>query len=187
MAYKPSLRRAMKPVDADLDIRPVMNLMVVLIPLLLAGSEFVKLAVIEVNLPPRQASGGGGDKNEDKPDEKKDKKLQLSLAVTKTGIYIASPSGILGGTPDAEGDETGPTIPLNAEGKQDLVALKIQLIDIKKKIAGKGFKDKKTITLTAERITPLQTVIDIMDVVLKYEEGDEIKELFPKVQFGKVM
>lgn len=185
MAYKPSLRRASKPAAADLDIRPVMNLMVVLIPLLLAGSEFVKLSVIEVNLPPRQAGGGSGKQSGDKPEEKVDKKLQLSLILTEKGIFIASPAGVLGG--DNAGDEAGPTVPILPDGKQDLPGLKTKLIDIKKKIAGQGFVDDDAVSLTAEKLIPLQLVIDVMDIVQFYEEGDKTEELFPKVQFGKVM
>jgi len=45
MAYKPSARRKSVDLDMDLDIKPVMNLMVVLIPLLLAGAEFVKISI----------------------------------------------------------------------------------------------------------------------------------------------
>lgn len=182
MAYKPSLRRAQQPKDADLDIRPVMNLMVVLIPLLLAGAEFVKLAIIEVNLPPRSAGGGGG-KSDDKPEEKKEKKLQLSLALTTEGIFIASPAGVLGGSEEV----TGPTVPLTADGQQDYATLKTKLVDIKKKIAGKGFVDGNAVTLTAGKEIALQIIIDVMDVVLSYKEDDETKALFPKVQFGKVM
>jgi biopolymer transport protein ExbD len=184
MAYKPSLRRASQPTSVDLDIRPVMNLMVVLIPLLLAGAEFVKLAIIEVNLPPRAAGGGGGKSEDDKPEEKKEKKLQLSLALTEEGIFIASPAGVLG----SDGEETvGPTVPLTADGKQDYILLKQKLVDIKKTITGKGFVDGNAVTLTAGREIALQTIIDVMDVVLNYKDGEETKALFPKVQFGKVM
>ena len=42
MAYKPSERRSGQGLVLELDIKPVMNLMVVLIPLLLAGVEYVK-------------------------------------------------------------------------------------------------------------------------------------------------
>ena len=46
MAYKPSARRSSDELEMDLDIRPIMNLMVVLIPLLLQGSEWVKFGAI---------------------------------------------------------------------------------------------------------------------------------------------
>lgn len=61
MAYKPSLRRTQKLEEMKLDIRPVMNLMVVLIPLLLAGSVWTKLSIKQLNLPPK-TQGQGGEK-----------------------------------------------------------------------------------------------------------------------------
>jgi biopolymer transport protein ExbD len=60
MAFKPSMRRSGQNLDMELDIKPVMNLMVVLIPLLLAGVEMVKLSIIEIDLPPSKAAGSGG-------------------------------------------------------------------------------------------------------------------------------
>ena len=57
MAFKPSARRLSQSLEMDLDIRPVMNLMVVLIPLLLAGTVLVELSIIEINLPPAQSGG----------------------------------------------------------------------------------------------------------------------------------
>jgi hypothetical protein len=155
MAYKPSLRRASNPASADLDIRPVMNLMVVLIPLLLAGAEYVKLAIIEVNLPPR-ASGGGGGSGDSKPEEKRESKLQLSVALTNEGIFIASPSGVLGS--ESEGAEAGPTVPLTADGEQDFNLLKTKLVEVKKNISGKGFVDANTVTITADKSISLQTI-----------------------------
>ncbi len=58
MAYKPSNRRQSPKLEAELDIRPIMNLMVCLIPLLLAGAQFIKNTQLEVNLPPGKASAG---------------------------------------------------------------------------------------------------------------------------------
>jgi biopolymer transport protein ExbD len=42
-------------VEADLDILPLMNLFVVLIPMLLLSAVFVQLAVVDLNLPPADA------------------------------------------------------------------------------------------------------------------------------------
>ena len=53
----------------DLDIRPVMNLMVVLIPLLLQGAEWVKLGAIEINAPPSKSGGKNAGEQQDKNEE----------------------------------------------------------------------------------------------------------------------
>ena len=57
MAFKPSMRAHNKITEIPLDIRPVMNLMVVLIPILLYSAEFVKLSIRELNLPPASTTG----------------------------------------------------------------------------------------------------------------------------------
>ena len=85
MAYKPSLRRLIEVEDMDLDIKPVMNLMVVLIPLLLAGSEFTKLAIKELNLPPAKNGGGGGG------DETPEEELEMALAHDEMVIVCWEP------------------------------------------------------------------------------------------------
>lgn len=186
MAYKPSLRSKNEEVDMELDIRPVMNLMVVLIPLLLAGAEWVKLGVIDINLPPAQAGGGNGSTQQDV--KEKMNKIGLSLAITKDGITIANASALL---PGEEGE--GPTVGKKEDGSYDYDKLREKLIEIKKKISGQGFVDENRVVLTAERDIEYQIIIDIMDKVQTYEEINEetqkktIKPLFPEVNFGKIM
>ena len=65
------MRRSGMTADIELDIKPVMNLMVVLIPLLLAGVEMVKLSIVEIDLPP--ASAGAGKGNDQNPQKEKDR------------------------------------------------------------------------------------------------------------------
>jgi biopolymer transport protein ExbD len=43
-------------VEADLDILPLMNLFVVLIPMLLISAVFVQLAVVDMHLPPADSA-----------------------------------------------------------------------------------------------------------------------------------
>jgi len=186
MAYKPSLRSKNEEADMELDIRPVMNLMVVLIPLLLAGAEWVKLGVIDINLPPAKAGGSGSSTQQDV--KEKQAKLGLSLAITKDGITIANASTLL---PGEQGE--GPTVGKNDDGTYDYAKLKEKLIEIKKKIVGQGYVDENRVVLTAERDIEYQVIIDIMDKVQTYEEKDEATQkkntrpLFPEVNFGKIM
>jgi biopolymer transport protein ExbD len=182
MAFKPSARRNTQSLDLDLDIRPVMNLMVVLIPLLLAGTVFLKLAILEIDLPPT-ASGGGGEDEANKPDQEQEKKLSLKIIVTKQGFTIASTSAVLTG-------ETGegPTIPVNGEGTYDYKGLKDKLIEIKKSIDGKGFKDENSAIITASRDTEYQTIIFVIDAIRMYDdEQNNPKLLFPQINFGQVL
>ena len=181
MAYKPSLRRKTDPIEMDLDIKPVMNLMVVLIPLLLAGAEFVKLSIIEINLPPQSQQGSAGE--EQNPDREIEKRLNLSIVITKSGFTISSPSGVLPGE-----DDEGPTIPINDDQTFDYVKLKEKLIDVKKIIMEKEFKDKESVIITASADIEYQVIIDVIDAIQSYtDEEKNLQLLFPQVNFGKVI
>jgi biopolymer transport protein ExbD len=180
MAYKPSARRKSADLEMDLDIKPVMNLMVVLIPLLLAGTEFVKLSIIEINLPPQNQGGGGAEQN---PDREVEKRLNLSIVVTKSGFTISSPSAVLPGDSDE-----GPTVPVNDDNTFNFVQLKEKLIEVKKMILDKSFKDKDSVIITASADIEYQVIIDVIDAIQLYtDEEENIQPLFPQVNFGKVL
>jgi biopolymer transport protein ExbD len=181
MAYKPSMRRSGQSADIELDIKPVMNLMVVLIPLLLAGVEMVKLSIIEIDLPPASGGGTGGDQNN--PEKEKEKKLGLKIAITDEGISLATASAVMSG----EAGE-GPTVPVNADGTQNYDLLKEKLIEIKKAIKDKGFKDENVAIITAGKDIEYQIIIDILDKIQKYTDDEQnIQPLFPQVNFGQVV
>jgi biopolymer transport protein ExbD len=183
MAFKPSLRKKSDDLEMELDIRPVMNLMVVLIPLLLAGAEWVKLGVIEINIPPAKTGVGGGDTQQEVKEI--ENRLGLSIAITRDGITIANASTLLAG----ESGE-GPTVGKTADGKYDYEKLREKLIEIKKLITGKGYVDENRVVLTAGKDIEYQIIIDIMDNVQTYDSDDEKPmplALFPEVNFGKIM
>ena len=58
MPYSPSKRLRHSSEYVSANITPMMNLMVVLIPLLLASAEYVRLGIIELNLRPAAAGAG---------------------------------------------------------------------------------------------------------------------------------
>lgn len=182
MAYKPSMRRHMQVEEIPLDIRPVMNLMVVLIPILLYSAEFVKLSIRELNLPP--ASSGQGIGEQQKPEEQ-EKRLYLSVLISKRGFYIGSAGGYLSGEGKSE-DE--PSIPLNEDGSYNYDELQQRLIELKDKIADKGFADANSAIISAEADIPYKSVVKVMDYVTTYqdEEGTE-QILFPQINIGQVI
>lgn len=63
----------------DLDVTPVMNLFMVLIPFLVSMAVFTHIAVIDFSLPPAQTEGGS---------EGESKELDISIVVTSTGFRI---------------------------------------------------------------------------------------------------
>lgn len=185
MAFKPSMRRKGEDLEQELDIRPVMNLMVVLIPLLLISAEWVKLGSIEINVPPSKTAGLGEGEAEAQSEEREiEKRLGLSIAITDLGITIASPGAILGGAENPE----GPTIPINTDGTYDFELLKNKLIEIKKAIKDKGFKDENRAVITASAEIEYQVIISVMDFLQTYEtEENEIIPLFPEINFSKII
>ncbi len=182
MAYRPSMRSKNEDLDMELDIRPVMNLMVVLIPLLIASAEWVKLGVIEINVPPPKTVGAGSGAEGDKKDTEKKLKLDLNIAITEKGITIGNAQALLAGE---EGE--GPTIKREADGNYDYASLKDKLIELKKKIKDKGYVDENRAVLTASSDIKYQVIIDVMDNIQTYEENGRTLALFPEVNFGSII
>lgn len=182
MAYKPSLRRKSDELDMELDIRPVMNLMVVLIPLLIAGAEWVKLGIIEINVPPTKAGGTGVGDNQNEQKEQA-KKLGLTIAVSEAGITIGNAGMLLTGE---KGE--GPTVEKKADGSYDYAVFREKLIEIKKKIKGQGFIDENRAVLTASADIEYQIIVDIMDNLQTYKDDEgSVQALFPEINFSKIL
>ncbi|NIT54739.1 MAG: hypothetical protein GWN00_00385 [Aliifodinibius sp.] len=182
MAYKPSMRAHNKVREIPLDIRPVMNLMVVLIPILLYSAEFVKLAIRELNLPP--ASSANKTPGEEGPKEEQ-KRFQLTVIIAKNGFYIGNQAGYLSGTADTEGE---PTISLNTDGSYNYERLQEQLIEIQEKMKGEGFADEKSVIISAEADVEYKHIVKVMDYVTIYEDDKGYQqELFPQINIGQVI
>ena len=185
MAYKPSLRRSRKLEEMSLDIRPVMNLMVCLIPLLLAGSVFTKLAIKQLNLPPKSA--GGGEAETEKPMEI-EKRLGLNVIISKDGFYIGSRSGFLQAEERKKEEGAEPSISLNEDVSYNFEGLQAKLIEIKQKVAETEYVDKKSIMITAEADIAYKYLIKTMDYVSVYiDEEENEQELFPQIIIGQVV
>ncbi|MBN1980359.1 MAG: MotA/TolQ/ExbB proton channel family protein [Chitinivibrionales bacterium] len=73
--------------EADTDVTPMLNLMVILIPVLLTSSEFVKVGSIDLVLPQSEAVGEeAGDENGAGAQE--EVKLDLGVVITKNGFSL---------------------------------------------------------------------------------------------------
>ncbi|MBF0432732.1 MAG: MotA/TolQ/ExbB proton channel family protein [Fibrobacteria bacterium] len=205
--YKPSERRRKKDVAPDLDITPIMGLMVVLIPLLLSSAEFVKIGVIEMNLP---KSGGGAGSNTPRSPEEKPKKLDLGLIISTKGIRISSTLPSEEGVPSEE-------YQVKIKNKDfDYPALASELKTIKVKILGVvladyysnaqiesanlfqlmklmkevdvetmfHYKDFETVKIIADNKMHFQKIINIMDVSRDITVDGQKIPLFPVVSIG---
>jgi len=84
MNFKTALRKERSHEDEDINIIPVMNIFLLLIPFLLLTAAFVKIAVLELSLP----SLGKG--KQQVVQQNKDLVLVI-LAIKETGFQLKSP------------------------------------------------------------------------------------------------
>ncbi len=131
--YRVSGRRIKEEIDTEPNIAPMMNLMVILIPLLLTSAEFVKIGAIELKLP-EASQGGNGQSN---TDVKKDAKLNLGIVITEKGFNLFHYFRKIKKEEKEKKESTPPTkdnveIP-KKKGKYDYNGLNAALAKIKKK------------------------------------------------------
>lgn len=174
MAFKPSLRRSLKVQDIEINLTPVMNLMVVLIPLLLTSAQFIKIGVIELNLPP---AVGTAVSQLEAPKEIA-KKLDLAVTITNKGFIISSSLAIL----RSETGE-GPSIPVNPDGTYNFEELSNKLFELKSK-AINNFSDTDKIVIQAEPEIDYQLLVNTLDASRDIEKEGRKYTLFPDVSLA---
>lgn len=172
MAYRPSFRRSRENESTEPNMTPIMNLMVVLIPLLLSSAQLIKISVIELNLPP--AAGA----QMDKPKEKQ-LKLDLAVTITDQGFYVSSSSAVM------QKKKKGPSIP-KVDGEYDYELLTKTLYSIKKKAAGR-FNDMNAIVIQAEPKVAYQTLVSTMDATRSIKVDNNRVLLFPEVSVSALI
>lgn len=91
MANRPR-KKAM--VSSDMDLKPFMNLMVVLIPMLLVSAEFAKVAVIDIKLPEARGSQTKQAVTEPPPEDKSEK-LLLTAIITDSVVTLGAKGGFM--------------------------------------------------------------------------------------------
>ncbi len=127
----------------DLNIMPVMNLFLILVPFLLVTATFVELAVLDISLPEMQSSSRQAQQQQ-QAQERKAVVLNL-LAIRENGIELKSPTFTFG------------LIPRQRDG-YDYNLLKSCLTQVKQK-----FPDAVDVVIAPEDNIRYQVVIDIMD------------------------
>lgn len=154
------VRRLRKEV-AHLEITAFINLIVVLVPFLLATAVFTRLAVLDLKLP-AQSSGV----EQLKPDN-----LQLEVVMRPDALEV--------------GDRLGGLIQRipNLNDKHDVHALSTLMVQIKAR-----FPDKLDATVLAEPNTSYDALVQVMDAVRGTLTTDGPKivraELFPNISIG---
>ncbi|MFC1584965.1 MotA/TolQ/ExbB proton channel family protein, partial [Fibrobacterota bacterium] len=206
--YKPSERRRKKEIASDVDITPIMGL-VVLIPLLLSSAEFVKIGLIEMNLPKSGRSTASQPRPEEKPQT-----LNLGLLILEKGIHVSSAFS----EPIENNQDPGKNKPqIGLRGRdfnyQDLseelrrikkLALAAILSNYysKDKVQNASlyqlskwmqeidpeslfhYKDYETIKIIASNKMPFQKIINVMDASRDITIKGQTIPLFPSVSIG---
>lgn len=189
MAFKPSDKKKRAQEFIQPNITPIMNLMVVLIPMLLSAARLTELSLLEY-LPPAETSST--DSGAEKLPEEVSEKLNLLVNIQPEAIQVSIYQSV----------DLGPNffeIPLKAGG-YDWEALKDSLVEIKKRevrepigtemvldersgemksIPKYRFGDGEEVSIAADGGIPFQIIIRAMDACKFYVDNRERKALFP--------
>jgi biopolymer transport protein ExbD len=176
MAFQPSKRRHIEMESTDLNLTPIMNLMVVMIPILLSSTQFIKIGIIELNLPP--AVGATATAAASAMPKEMQRTLDLTVSITDRGFYISSALAVL---QNEEG--AGPTIPKKEDGSYDYELLSQKLYEVKQK-AAEAFPDAESIIVQAEKDISYQILVNTMDAARAIRIGDQLIDLFPVVSLS---
>lgn len=159
MAYKPSKKRKHPPGSEELNLIPIMNVFMIIIPFLLLTAVFAKTAVIDVYLPQEAGMGVSGGQTADA-----DPGL-LAVKVTDTGFQLEGIGGVV-------------VIPMQ-EGRLDFKQLTTELMKIKER-----YPKKEDVVLLLQTHTPYETVVHVMDSARETTDTPR-RPLFPLVSLGE--
>lgn len=147
----------------DIDVTPLLNVMVVLVAFLLASAVYVHTAILQLHLPAGSPTSSNQEENK--------KPLVLEVMVYKDRFIVADRN-------------TGPLKVIGKLNEQyDFNTLSFYLQAIKTK-----FPDIKEATILLERDSPYDLLVHTMDTVratYQVENGKRIEyELFPEISIG---
>jgi biopolymer transport protein ExbB len=197
---------------ADADVTPMLNLMVILIPVLLTSSEFVQIGAIELKLPEASQGGGAGSSQ-----VAQDAKLDVGVVITSKGFTVGSYFKTEEKTAKAAvpaQQSPAPDIPVK-NGIYDFNALSEKLAEIKKKalyeilkgsspaitpetplvalykayVSSNGgqsgpFADHENIKIVAEDKIKYETVVSVMDAARGMRSAQGSVTMFPNVSIA---
>jgi len=169
------LKKARRIIETmgDLNLAPIMNLMVTLIPMLLISASFLELVVLETSLPVYN------EPQEVKVTEKLEKpKLGLTLVIKEEGFSLGGQGGMLN-----LGDGSS-TIPRLSNGAYDYLSLSNVLLRVKEQ-----YPDEWTVVIVPEFTTTFEVIVETMDAardipIMQDGEGLRLRSLFPNVILG---
>ena len=192
--------------DQELNLAPIMNMVVILIPLLLLSVVFLEVTVINITAP--KLSIG---KSTETPPEEKEKPLNMTVTLAVSGIRIAAEGGIreaIAGCP-ADGsticlkDQSVNNADLFQQARQSIGSGKVQegealiekalnnyrwrelyneLAKIKKQ-----YPEETVVNISADPTVPFSAIVRLMDVMRYQLEKDNFDQdkMFWDAKFKK--
>lgn len=151
--------------EADIEITPFMNLMIVLVPVLLISMVFNHITILRLNLPDLTGSVTAST----------EKNRQLEVVLRKSEIEVYFPSGVLIKRISPKEGEKGE--------KLDYHTLSLVLQEVKKHVM-----NKSDMLLLSEADVDYQSLVSTMDTVRGFTtvvatSSVEV-ELFPEISLG---
>ncbi|MBZ5710186.1 ExbD/TolR family protein [Nannocystis pusilla] len=145
------------------DLLPVMNVMFLMIPLLLAAMEYASMSSINVS-PPRFSAARAEEKQDDSP---KDKPLNFKVIVLEDGFRLSADGQQDGAEAGKASDSGAPTIPLARPGTplDDYARYDYAALEQRAKSYKDLFPNETTVTISAEANVPMQALIHTMDAL----------------------
>jgi len=195
VAYRPSRKRKVTPPGAEINFTPVMNLVVVLIPLLLSVAQFVNVSLLDYQPPPAESLANASPDSRDLRE-----RLELVVNVVSDGFEIS----LFGAT----SGRNFKRIPLTRSGAHNIDALQAELVRIRRDIVGSPidtveeadpmtgmpvrrpvyrFPDADVLNVAASGDTPWQLVVSVMDAARSYtDDAGRSHPLFALPRLGQI-
>ena len=169
----------------DLNLIPIMNLVLCLIPAVLFKTQLVKIGMIDVNAPQIAPPSNKP------PEPDKEKPLGLTLVIDKKGFLLSAKGADLS-VPNVLGEGTKDGVRINLTSDKDYnlkdfkvgttpkgttydyVSLYNKLKVLRAKFPDKDEKPPEVLTLSAENTIEFKYVIRVMDIA-RYEFAKDVK------------
>lgn len=201
-AFRPSERKRRDPEEIELNVTPIMNLVVVLIPLLLQAVVMVKLGIIDYEPPelmtvaPEDMEEGSGEGGGEMA-----QLLELKVNVNDSSFEVS--------IFNADAGEGYWKIPLLPDGEYDFARLQEVLYEVKSEKVGPPIRTETVIDTIDGKLIPevkeifkmedadvvrisavpnigYQTIISVLDATRETTVEGEIKFLFPNQVLGYI-
>ena len=191
MAYRPSRKRKVVPAQPEVNITPIMNLMVVLIPMLLAVAQYVQVSLLEYQPPPGEILADSGGVQA--------KRLDLVVNLLPGGFEV-SMFGATSGKNYRFIPKQNKEYDLGALGnylrniQKNQVGTPIDTVSEVDPVTGTPYRrpifryeDAEVVSIAARGGTAWQDVVRVMDTARSYEDEEGvIHPLFPIPRLGQI-